>query len=49
MKLEGKTAIVTGSSMGIGKAIAHHLAMDGASVIINGRSADKLEATLFGI
>lgn len=46
MKLEGKTAIITGSSMGIGKSIAHHLAMNGASVIINGRSADKLEATL---
>lgn len=46
MKINGKTAIVTGSTMGIGKSIAHHLAMNGARVIINGRSADKLEATL---
>ncbi|MEO1520623.1 MAG: 3-oxoacyl-ACP reductase family protein [Cyanobacteria bacterium J06633_2] len=40
--LHGKTAIVTGSSKGIGAAIAQHLAADGAHVIINyGRSADS--------
>ncbi len=31
MKLEGKTAIVTGSTMGIGKSIAQHLAKGVAS------------------
>jgi 3-oxoacyl-[acyl-carrier protein] reductase len=35
MSLTGKVAIVTGSSRGIGKAIALRLARDGASVVIN--------------
>jgi glucose 1-dehydrogenase len=45
MKLAGKVALVTGSSLGIGQAIALRLAADGANVIINYRShpedADK--------
>ncbi len=35
MRLEGKTALVTGASRGIGKAIAKALAAEGATVIIN--------------
>lgn len=35
MKLEGKTAIVTGSGRGIGRAIARKLAAEGAGVIVN--------------
>lgn len=40
--LNGKTAIVTGSSSGIGLAIAEGLANAGAKTIINGRSAQSL-------
>jgi glucose 1-dehydrogenase len=35
MKLEGKTALVTGSSQGIGQAVAVRLAEEGADVIVN--------------
>src|SRR5277367_2452565 len=37
MRLEGKTALVTGSDQGIGKAIALRLAQEGADVVINYR------------
>ena len=38
MKLQGKVALVTGSSQGIGQAIAVRLAQEGASIVINYRS-----------
>ena len=38
LQLNGKTALVTGSTAGIGYAIAHTLAQEGAHVIVNGRS-----------
>ncbi|WP_368680759.1 SDR family NAD(P)-dependent oxidoreductase (plasmid) [Rhodococcus opacus] len=46
MKLDGRTALVTGGSRGIGKAIAHRLAREGAHVTIVGRTASSVEATL---
>jgi 2-deoxy-D-gluconate 3-dehydrogenase len=40
--LRGKVALVTGSSQGLGKAMARALAQAGADVIVNGREAAKL-------
>lgn len=42
--LTGKTAIVTGSSRGIGKAIAYRLAEHGANVVISSRKQEACEA-----
>jgi len=44
--LSGKTALVTGSTAGIGYAIAKGLAASGANVVINGRSQDKVNASV---
>ena len=41
--LQGRTAIVTSSSAGIGRATAEALARAGASVIINGRSQSRVD------
>ena len=41
--LTGKNAIITGSSRGIGKAIAHRMAQHGAKVVITSRKLDACE------
>src|ERR1700716_983485 len=43
LELKGKTAIVTGGSRGIGKAIARELASEGVDVVIVARSAEALK------
>ena len=44
--LTGKTAVVTGSTSGIGFAIAQGLALSGARVILNGRADDRVRAAV---
>ena len=44
--LKGKTILVTGASSGIGRGIAIACSQMGASVILNGRNADRLQETL---
>jgi 3-oxoacyl-[acyl-carrier protein] reductase len=45
MLLDGKVAIVTGSSQGIGKGIADRFAREGATVVVNGRHEDTVRST----
>ena len=45
IELSGRTALVTASTAGIGRAIAQGLASAGARVILNGRSTDSVERT----
>jgi len=46
LQLQGKTAFITGSTAGIGFATARSLASEGVSIILNGRSKEKLNATI---
>jgi NAD(P)-dependent dehydrogenase (short-subunit alcohol dehydrogenase family) len=43
LQLQGKTALVTGSTAGIGYAIAASLAKEGATVIVNGRTPKRVD------
>jgi len=49
LNLTGKIALVTGSTAGIGFAIAQALAQEGAHVIVNGRTQSRVDAALTGI
>ena len=47
--LSGKTALITGSTAGIGHAIAKGLAATGASVVLNGRAQAKVDSAVAAI
>lgn len=46
LQLQGKTALVSGSTAGIGLAIAQSLDREGARVIVNGRTQERVNAAL---
>lgn len=48
-RLEGKVAIITGAGAGIGEAIAHKFAKEGASVVVNGLPDDPIEEVVNAI
>jgi sorbitol-6-phosphate 2-dehydrogenase len=49
MRLEGKSAIVTGAAQGLGEAIARRLAIEGCNVLIADVNAEKAEAAAAAI
>src|SRR3982750_3962736 len=46
LQLKGKKAFISGSTQGIGYGIARQIAREGATVILNGRGKEKLDAAI---
>ena len=46
LQLKGRTALVSGSTLGIGFAIASTLAREGATVIVNGRTRERVDEAM---
>lgn len=44
-RLTGRTVLITGATDGLGRALAHRLAEDGATLVLHGRRPDALEQT----
>ena len=49
LKLDKQTALITGSTAGIGLGIARRLAAEGAGVIVSGRGKEKVDAAVSSI
>jgi NAD(P)-dependent dehydrogenase (short-subunit alcohol dehydrogenase family) len=48
-RLQGKTALVTGSTRGLGRTTAEWLAREGATIVVSGREADDVAASVAAI
>lgn len=48
-RFKGKTVIVTGAGSGIGQGVAERFSMEGAQVVLAGRTREKLEAVAQGL
>ncbi|GAB3652276.1 SDR family oxidoreductase [Glycomyces tarimensis] len=48
-RFEGRVALITGASRGIGLAVAQRLVSEGASVVITGRDEERLDAAVAGL
>ena len=46
LEIAGRCALITGSTSGIGYAIAEGLAREGAQVVLNGRQVDSIESAI---
>ena len=49
LQLSGKKALITGSTAGIGFAIAERLAQEGAAVVVNGRTQERVDEAIQNI